>query len=406
MGFAPEATHPDGGRSTVTGPSPSVSGVLPTGCRVRAVYVHSPFCARRCPYCDFAISPLRAGIPAGRYLDGLARELERRAGGIAPRTLFVGGGTPTALAPRELERFFALLATTIDRSRMVEFSVEANPEDVDEERTELLRQAGVTRVSLGAQSFQRDLLRRLGRAHEGSTIERAVRTLRGAGIPRINLDLIFGVPGQTEAHLEADLARAIALRPDHVSCYGLTFEPGTLFSRAMARGRMRPVDEERELTFYRRIRQALGAAGYLHYEVSNFARPGARCLHNLTYWRNLPHLGIGPSAVSYIGGARRRNDPDLARWCDRLAAGEDPVHDLETLPWERSLRETVMVGLRMRAGVGEGRLARRYGRGFEALEADALARLRQHGLITADEHRLRLTSRGLELADTVATELL
>lgn len=344
-------------------------------------------------------------MPPERFLGALDLELGQRGPGVRPRTVFVGGGTPTALSAPLLRRFFEILADRLDLSRVVEFSVEANPEDLDDARVAELARADVGRVSLGAQSFDPATLAALGRAHDAESVRSSVRRLRAAGVARVSLDLIFGAPGQSLASLDADLDALVELAPEHVSTYGLTYEPGTALTRSRDRGDVHAADEEHELSLFRRVRSRLSAEGYEHYEVSNFARPGSRCLHNLNYWRNGPHLGFGPSAVGFLDGTRRRNIPGTAAWCAALERGDDPMAETERLPEGRALRETLMVGLRLRRGVRLDHLARRHG-GLEGLDLDAVARLRRDGLLDPSPERLRMTDRGLELADHVAAELL
>jgi len=324
---------------------------------------------------------------------------------VRPKTVFVGGGTPTALAPEDLARFFEIIDAHVDRSRVVEFSVEANPEDLDSAKIACLAAAGVNRVNLGVQSFQPDVLETLGRAHDADRVRDSVRRIRAAKIPRIGLDLIFGVPGQSRAGLDADIDALLALAPDHISTYGLTYEPGTALTRARDRGDVVIQDEDDELALYRRLRERLAAAGFEHYEVSNFARPGARCRHNLTYWRDRSHLGVGPSAVSFMDGERRKNLPGLAAWCAALERGEDPVGETERLTPAHALRERVMVALRLRHGIRLDQL-RRASPDLDGLDLETVGRLREQHLLTDDPNRLELTERGLELSDYVTAELL
>lgn len=372
----------------------------------RGVYVHVPFCARRCPYCDFAIALPRDAVSADRYLATLALEVERLPPLPRARTVFLGGGTPSRLTPEQLGRLVDTLAQRLMWSGVREFSLEANPEDVDRDRAEAFARFGVTRVSLGVQSFEPRTLRLLGRRHRAEDVARAVSALRAAGICRINLDLIFGAPGHSLAALESDLDRLLSLEPDHVSAYSLTYESGTPFQRAVARGTLAPQEDRAELEQFRRIHARLVGAGFSHYEISNYARPQARCLHNLTYWHNEPHVGVGPSAVSYQGGVRRRNEPDLRRWCELLEAGRSPVVEAETLPPRRALGECVMMGLRLATGVRASRLRRRFGSPLPEIDASAVQRLQDAGLLERHDQRFRLTPRGVELADFAASELL
>ncbi|MBI4879052.1 MAG: radical SAM family heme chaperone HemW [Planctomycetes bacterium] len=374
--------------------------------RVRSIYIHSPYCVRRCPYCDFAITLFRDRVPPERFLRSLELEVQRRAQGQSPRTIFVGGGTPTALKPADLDRFFQILEHNLDLGRLVEFSVEANPENLRPDRVAVLVRHGVTRVSIGAQSFDSTTLRVLGRRHDAQQIERSFALLRAAGIRHVNIDCIYAVPGQTIASLDSDIARALSLGPDHLSTYCLTYERDTEITHARGAGLVKPLSASREARFYRHIRARLAKAGYEHYEISNFALPGARCLHNVSCWRHQPYLGLGPSAASFVSGERRQNHPRLADWCARIEAGEDPTIEREALSPERALREAVMLGLRRSAGVRSSSLRRAFGRGFEALDAAALARLSELGLIDLSPDRIRLTARGQELADGVAEALL
>ncbi len=372
----------------------------------RAIYVHSPFCARRCPYCDFAISPLRERFPFDRFLLALDAELAAVASLPRPRTLYIGGGTPTALPPAELERFFRILARRIGFERLTEFTVEANPEDLDVDRARILASAGVNRVSLGAQSFDRATLRRLGRAHDATQIARSVELLRAAGIRAVNVDLIFAVPGQDLERLRRDVDACLALAPEHVSLYGLTFESGTAFTRARDAGRIHALDADIELELYRDALARLSAGGIHQYEVSNLARAGHRSRHNAVYWRNDSYLGFGPSAVSASRGVRWRNAPAVAEWARRVLGGESPVVESEQLSPERSLRETLVLGLRTRRGVRFSRLRRRYGALVDSIEAPPIAELVAGGFVERDSHRIRLTAAGLAVADTIGARLI
>lgn len=386
------------------------SAPLPESSPPRSVYLHVPFCARHCPYCDFAITVAADGDIAGslgqRFLDALARELARipPLGGI--RTLYLGGGTPSALRASQLRDLFELLKQHLDLRSLVECTVEANPENLDAERVDCLAAAGVTRLSIGVQASEPAELRLLGRRHTFDQTARAVELARQAGIRCLSLDQIFGLPNQTDAALSSGLARLVSLAPDHVSLYGLTYEPGTPFTRARDRGTLRALSDDRELALYRLCVAELEQAGYARYEISNFARPGARSRHNRVYWRNHPYLGLGPSAVSYIDGVRRKNHPDLQTWSALLLAGEDPTVEREQLAPEDCLRETVMVALRTRAGVRRPHLERRFGAHWAEFDALELSRLVDLGLVDVHQDRLRLTSRGFELADSVCVALL
>ena len=362
----------------------------------RHLYVHLPFCAHRCGYCDFVTVVGRAG-DRGAYVDALLAELELERGLLAEQadTVFLGGGTPTLTEPAALARLLAGLP------RAAETTVEANPETVTPGLAALLREHGVNRVSLGAQSFQPHLLATLERRARPEDVRGAVRTLREAGFDNVSLDLIYGIPGQSEADLERDLAEAIALEPEHLSCYELEAKPGTRFTHAHGEELERQADAMED--YFERVVEALTVAGYRWYETANFCRiDGARDLrahHNLGYWLGRDYLGIGIGAVSTVAGNRWRNAPSLPRYLAALEGGERPARELEPLDPDVRARERVILGLRLDEPLP---LA-----GLEgALDRDALTRLRRHGLVDGGEGVLALTRRGRFLGGGVTAELL
>ena len=275
-----------------------------------SVYIHVPFCAHRCGYCNFTLVAGRLDL-AEPYLAAIEREL---AGLNEPRqphpvdTLFFGGGTPTQLSPPQLSRLLQSVLRWHPPAVRYEFSVEANPADVTPELIALLTQHGVTRVSLGAQSFQSAKLRTLERDHQPDDIRRAATLIRESGL-QLSLDLIFGVPGETAADWQADLDAALALAPDHVSTYGLTFERGTTFWNRLSHGQLQCADEDTERSLYLTAIDRLSSAGLEHYEVSNFARPGRRCRHNEAYWAGQQYDAAGPGATRYVAGVRETQPP-------------------------------------------------------------------------------------------------
>lgn len=279
----------------------------------RGLYVHIPFCIRKCYYCDFNSFRLR-GPERDHFLDLLEQEADRwaarleAAGGVPVLdTLYVGGGTPTTLEAGQLARLFGALRQRFPLAPQAEITVEANPGTLTLEKLAALREAGVNRLSLGAQVFDDGLLRRLGREHDAAAIETSVALAREAGIPSLNLDLIFALPGQDLRGWRATLQRALALEPDHLSCYSLIIEEGTPFYRWHQMGRLPRPDEEEELAMYQAAIEAAEGVVLAQYEISNFARPGHQSRHNLIYWRNQPYLGLGPGAHSWWEGVRRAN---------------------------------------------------------------------------------------------------
>src|SRR5436190_21962575 len=328
------------------------------------LYVHVPFCVRRCSYCDFSIA-VRKRIPAGEYVDAVLWELEMvRAAdpGAVPRgtpddaldTLYLGGGTPSLLPPDALATLVTSLRDAFGATSSrdaVEVTVEANPEDVEPEHARAWRRAGVNRVSLGAQSFDDRVLTWMHRSHDAARIGAAVRTLRGAGIDNISLDLIFALPAELKRDWERDLEMAVSLRPEHLSLYGLTVEERTPLARWISRGAIVPPEEDEYAAEYLVAHARLAACGYRFYEVSNACHDGFRSRHNSAYWSGRPYLGLGPAAHSYDGRARRWNVPAWPAYARAIAAGRSPVECEEILTPEQRELERVYLALRTDAGL-------------------------------------------------------
>jgi oxygen-independent coproporphyrinogen-3 oxidase len=354
----------------------------------RHLYVHVPFCAHRCGYCDFVTVTGREAERA-RYVDALAAEVQRAD--VAPETIFVGGGTPSILADPDLARLLAALPSA------AEVTVECNPETVTTAKARVLVEGGVTRVSLGAQSFRPHLLDVLERRARPDQIVAAVRILRAAGIQSLNLDLIFGVPGQSDADLRADLEALVALAPDHVSAYELEAKPGTRFTHRHGRELERQAEAMED--YYEEAVGALRAAGYRWYETANFCRPGHECHHNLGYWLGHDYLGIGVGAVSTIGLERRRNRPGLRGYLEAVEAGRRPPADVELLtPSERGM-ELLMLGLRLDVPLELNGLA-------ALVDDGACDRLAAAGMLVHEDGALALTERGRFLANDVVASVL
>jgi oxygen-independent coproporphyrinogen III oxidase len=363
--------------------------------QVRHLYMHMPFCAHRCGYCDFVTAVGRRD-QHGAYVDALLRELELERELLAAEveTVFLGGGTPTFTEPRALERLLAALPTAD------ELTVEANPETVTPEVAALLRTHGVTRVSLGAQSFQPHLLEVLERAASPETVRRAYVHLREAGFDNVSLDLIYGIPGQSAADLEADIAAVLTLGPEHLSWYELEAKPGTRFTHAHGEELSRQAEAMEG--YFERVIQAMTNGGYRWYETANFCRAGARDVrarHNLAYWRGRDYLGVGIGAVSTVGGRRWRNAPRLRPYLDAVSRGERPPREVEPLPPAVRRRERVMLGLRLDEPLALAGL-------HEAVDRPGLARVERLGLARLSGEELTLTARGRMLGGAVTAELL
>ncbi len=363
---------------------------------VRHVYVHLPFCAHRCGYCDFVTAVGREG-EHGAYVDALLAELalERELLAEPLETVFLGGGTPTFTTPAELARLLSALPEAD------EVTVEANPETVTPALAALLQKSGVTRVSLGAQSFQPGLLDVLERRASPNDVRRAVSVLRGAGLDNVSLDLIYGIPGQTPAQLDADLTEALALSPEHLSCYELEAKAGTRFTHTWGEELTRQAEALE--TYFERVVERLTGAGYRWYETANFCRIDSgrdlRSRHNLAYWLARDYLGIGVGAVSTVDGTRWRNGPRLSRHVAALAAGELPPREPEALDEEVRVRERLLLGLRLDEPLRIADVA-------DAIDGDALARLIRLGLVEQGGSTVRLTRRGRFLGGGVTAELL
>jgi oxygen-independent coproporphyrinogen-3 oxidase len=358
----------------------------------RHLYVHLPFCAHRCGYCDFVTVVGRRGQHSA-YVDALVAELDLERPSLADRleTIYLGGGTPTFTEPRELERLLGALPSA------EEVTVEANPETVTSDLASLLREAGVTRVSLGAQSFQPELLAVLERRAQPEDVRRAFRTLRAAAYENLSLDLIYGIPGQSLEDLERDLDEALRLGPEHISCYELEAKLGTRFTHAHGDQLERQADAMEG--YFERVVATLTEAGYRWYETANFCRPGRESRHNLAYWQGRDYLGLGIGAVSTVNGLRRRNTPRLPAYVCALAAGSAPPRELEPLGPNVLRRERVMLGLRLDKPLSLTGLE-------DVVDFGALERLRQLGLAERIGDRIRLTARGRALGGAVTAELL
>jgi oxygen-independent coproporphyrinogen-3 oxidase len=369
-----------------------------------AAYIHVPFCAHRCGYCDFTLVAGKDHL-LGDYLRALEIELESLAVPRTIATLFVGGGTPTHLSSRDLERLLSLLGRWFHFAAGYEFSVEANPAGFSRDKVAVLAEHGVNRVSLGVQSFDAQVLATLERDHDAPQVEAAAKLL-AEKIPRFSFDLIFGVPGQTLELWRETLQRAVALGPGHISTYGLTFEKGTAFWSRRARGDLRQVPDELERAMYAAAMDDLTAAGFEQYELSNFARPGHRCRHNETYWAGLPYYGFGPGAARYLAGRRETNHRSVTTWLARVLSKKSPVADVDSLSPADRARETLIVALRRARGVSRDEFRLQTGFDLEEVAGAAIARHCATGLLETTVDGIRLTREGKFLADTVIVDCL
>lgn len=358
------------------------------------LYLHIPFCHRVCPYCSF-YKHTPGDTPIGSFVDALAAEAKSRIT-ENPRTIYLGGGTPSMLSPGHLTRLFTALHDTVDFSKLDEVTLEANPATFDAAKAKLFRELGVTRVSLGIQSFTPHVLEILGREHSVAQASESVSILREAGILSVNIDLMFSIPGQSKADWQKTLEHAISLNPDHISAYNLTYEEDTAFFESLRRGEMRE-SEDHDAEFFHLADELLTTAGFDHYETSNYARPGHHSSHNQGYWRGEDYLGLGPSAVSTLGSIRSKNVPDTARYVAQITAIGNALAESETLDAEARRLERIALGLRTRDGIALG-----------LLSPDAIARARylaDEGLARIEGDRLVLIHHGRALVDPIAAEL-
>ena len=370
----------------------------------RAAYLHVPFCAHHCCYCDFAVV---AGQDAfsDRYIDALIQEMAGLGKPQPVDTLFLGGGTPTHLMPAQLERLLGAVLDWLPPESGHEFTVEANPATLTADKIAVLADHGVNRVSLGAQSFHAATLEVLERDHGACDIRRAVAELRRR-LENVSVDLIFGVPGQTLAQWEADLRAVLDLGISHISTYGLTYEKGTRLWKERERGRVTPLDEEAELAMYLAAMDTLESAGLEHYEISSFARPGCRCRHNQVYWANYAYFGFGLGAARYVNLSRELNTRELDGYMQKVQAGESPVMQSEILDDEQRARETISLNLRRAEGIQREAFARQTGYELDVLAGPMLSRHCAGGLLQDDGSSVRLTRRGKCVADAVVSTLL
>lgn len=360
---------------------------------IRHLYVHIPFCARICPYCAF-YKERADPSQTQRFCEALLREIETITNQFPLKleTIFFGGGTPTALTTAQLEFLLGGMRERLNLSGVIEWTLEANPGSVSMRKAALLRAMGVSRISVGVQSWDDNLLQLLGREHNAAQAEASFRILREAEFGNVSLDLMFGLPGQTLAQWEADLQKTIHLQPDHISTYCLTYEEDTDFFLRHSRGEFRE-DPESDARFLETAMEILEAAGYEHYEISNYARPGFASAHNRGYWAGDDYLGIGPSAFSTVGMRRWQNVCDYRAYADRVLSGASAVASTESLTPEMKRTERIALALRTRDGISSQELAS---------WPDESREFTELGLLRQANGKFMLTSRGKLLADSVA----
>ncbi len=372
-----------------------------------SLYVHIPFCGRKCSYCGF-YSTTYTTQSADEYLAALHLECVRYQRAFKNRTfdsVYIGGGTPTVLSPEQLMRLIHILREHFQISHDAEFTLEANPNSVSNDCSTLLREYGINRLSLGIQSFDDKVLSFLGRLHSASAAVNAFQVARRAGFSNIGIDLIYGVPGQTEDQWNETLDKAIVLRPEHISAYSLSLDKGSRFMKAAKAGNFALPGDEQVAAMQELTVEILGRAGYGRYEISNYCLPGFICRHNMNYWQRGEYLGLGPSAWSFIEGKRYHTVADARIYSERMTAGLPVKEDEETVGIRQAANEKIMLGLRTVQGVDLVGFGREFGAdALEQLDKNA-ALLIQAGVLDRATGRIRLTRRGFLLADEALARL-
>ena len=378
------------------------------------IYVHIPFCQSKCPYCSFVSFQGMSEETKNSYMDALWHQALAMASHPWTRarkfhSLFIGGGTPSSVDPGKLAAFIGTCLDAYDFAavpdREPEVTLEANPNSISAAMLERFRRAGVNRLSLGMQSFSDVMLKNIGRIHSAQDGVRAFEQARAADFRNINLDLMYGLPGQDENTWEKTLQQAVSLAPEHISVYELTIEPGTPFAELVYRESLDLPHEDATLSMFEGAREILALKGYRQYEISNYARAGFACVHNVNYWENGSYIGLGGGAVSCFSGVRIKSEENPVLFTHMINSGRQPFTEAEFLPLYARFRETVIMGLRMTEGVSIARLAERFGVTPQIHYGETLNKLIQQELLEDTGSRLRLTDKGLPLANTVMAQL-
>ncbi|WP_247928796.1 radical SAM family heme chaperone HemW [Streptococcus mitis] len=364
-----------------------------------SAYVHIPFCTQICYYCDFSKVFIK-NQPVDSYLEHLLEEFQSYD--IQKlRTLYIGGGTPTALSASQLEVLLKGLTKNLDLSVLEELTIEANPGDLDADKIAVLKNSAVNRVSLGVQTFDDKMLKKIGRSHLEQDIYENIDRLKLAGFDNISIDLIYALPGQTMEQVKENVAKAVGLDIPHMSLYSLILENHTVFMNRMRRGKLPLPKEELEAEMFEYIITELERAGFEHYEISNFSKLGFESRHNLMYWDNAEYYGIGAGASGYVNGVRYKNHGPIRHYLNAVEEGNARITE-EHLSQKEQMEEEMFLGLRKKSGVSMVRFEEKFGRSFDGLYGEIVKDLVQQGLMQIDGDRVRMTKRGLFLGDTVA----
>ena len=368
-----------------------------------SAYVHIPFCTQICYYCDFSKVFIK-NQPVDSYLEHLIEEYDSYD--IQKlRTLYIGGGTPTALSAPQLAFLLEKLTDKLDLSYLEELTIEANPGDLDQEKIAVLKDSPVNRVSLGVQTFNDRMLKQIGRSHLEKDIYENIANLKKAGFDNISIDLIYALPKQTMEDVKTNVAKAIALDIPHMSLYSLILENHTVFMNRMRRGKLPLPKEDLEAEMFEYIIAELEKAGFEHYEISNFSKPGFESRHNLMYWDNAEYFGIGAGASGYVDGVRYKNHGPIRHYLQAVEAGNTRVQE-EVLTLKEKMEEEMFLGLRKKSGVSKKRFEEKFGLSFEDQYGSVVSELTEQGLLVPDRDIVRMTKKGLFLGDTVAEKFI
>ncbi|RAZ76627.1 radical SAM family heme chaperone HemW [Planococcus halotolerans] len=376
---------------------------------VKGLYIHIPFCHQICFYCDFN-KVFFKDQPVDAYIDSLGKELSlwKQQGALEQplETIFLGGGTPTSLDPRQLEKLLGYIHEYVPMTNDVEWTSEANPDELTYEKMQVLFKGGVNRLSMGVQSFDEDLLKRLGRTHSNNDVARAVEDARKVGFTNISFDLMYGLPGQTMKQWEDTLEQAFAFDLPHFSAYSLIIEPKTVFYNLMTKGKLNTVTEDLEADMYQKLMTEMNQRGLLQYEISNFAREGMESHHNLLYWDNEEYIGAGAGAHGYVQGIRYSNHGPLKKYMEPLETDERPILNSHEVPKKEQMEEEMFLGLRKTAGVSLEHFETKFGIGMEAIYGDILKKEIDSENLAIENGRVKLTHKGRFIGNNVFEQFL
>ncbi|HEL0568810.1 TPA: radical SAM family heme chaperone HemW [Streptococcus equi subsp. zooepidemicus] len=368
-----------------------------------SAYVHIPFCTQICYYCDFSKVFIK-NQPVDAYLEALIKEFESYQISSL-KTLYIGGGTPTAITAKQLDYLLSHLQQHLQLDQLEEFTIEANPGDLTEDKIAVLRQSAVNRISLGVQTFNDKQLKQIGRSHTEAQIYTTIASLKEAGFQNMSIDLIYALPGQTIQQVKENVAKALALDIPHLSLYSLILEHHTVFMNKMRRGKLHLPTEDLEAEMFEYIISEMEASGFEHYEISNFTKPGFESRHNLMYWNNDEYFGCGAGASGYLNGIRYRNRVPIQHYLKAVADGNARLSE-EVLTKEEMMEEELFLGLRKKSGVSVSRFQEKFGLSFESRYGPVVRELQAQGLLVKDKDFVRMTKKGLFLGDSVAEKFI